>query len=200
MHGVCDRYSTFQPLPLCSVRRGPDSVCDKLTRQGTMGPSIPVRAARLSTLSLLLEDAQYLLSGRACHPHACGACPSASCAGKAALSALRVHCIDAAADQLPLPLQISTTRWKSAPSSLQSVLSWDLMVLLHKSLCTYHSAICVAGKAAGPGTHGGQQTLKNMTGSLFESNNHLSQHNIVKLLKSTVKILSQIYIKHVLLQ
>jgi hypothetical protein len=58
----------------------------------------------------------------------------------------------------------------------------------------------VAGKAAGPGTHGGQQTLKNMTGSLFESNNHLSQHNIVKLLKSTVKILSQIYIKHVLLQ
>ena len=54
----------------------------------------------------------------------------------------------------------------------------DLMVLLHKSLCTYHSAICVAGKAAGPGTHGGQQTLKNMTESLFESNNHLSQHNI----------------------
>ena len=176
LHGVCDRYSTFQPL-------------HKLTRQGTMQtsarPVFPRSWARLSPsaqpvypLSLLLEDAQYLLSGRACHPHACGACPSASCAGKAALSALRVHCIDAAADQLPLPLQSSTTRWKSAPSSLQSVLSWDLMVLLHKSLCTYHSAICVAGKAAGPGTHGGQQTLKNMTGSLFESNNHLSQHNI----------------------
>ena len=30
-------------------------------------------------------------------------------------------------------------------------------LLLHKSLCTYHSAICVARKAAGYGTHGGQE-------------------------------------------
>ena len=59
LHGVCDRYSTFQPL-------------HKLTRQGTMQtsarPVFPRSWARLSPsaqpvypLSLLLEDAQYLL-------------------------------------------------------------------------------------------------------------------------------------------
>ena len=154
----------------CRHPRGPSFPDPGPVYPRPRNPSIPYRYS--------WKTRSICSSGRACHPHACGACPSACCAGKAALSALRVHCIDAAADQLPLPLQFSTTRWKSAPSSLQSVLSWDLMVLLHKSLCTYHSAICVAGKAAGPGTHGGQQTLKNMTGSLFESNNHLSQHNI----------------------
>ena len=74
MHGVCGRYSTLQPLPLCSVRHCPDSVFDKLTRQGMMQtsarPVYPRSWARLSPpasaqpvypLSLLLEAAQYLL-------------------------------------------------------------------------------------------------------------------------------------------
>ena len=61
----------------------------------------------------------------------------------------------------------------------------DLMVLLHKSICTYHSAIWATGKVAGQpiSRQGGQpisrQTLLPYTkGSLFESKNHLSQHNI----------------------
>ena len=59
-------------FPLCSVRRCPDSICDKLTRQGTMQtsarPVYPRSWARLSPSaqpvypqSLLLEAAQYLL-------------------------------------------------------------------------------------------------------------------------------------------
>ena len=113
-----------------------------------------------------------------------------------------------------MPIRLSTTRRKSAPS--------NLMVLLHTSLCTYHSAIGAPGNlmAAGQptsrqgglqeaGTHGGQQTLKNMTGSLFKSKIHLHNTNWTRIitvtlingyfttsLLSPLKKWSQIYVEH----
>ena len=139
-------------LGRCRHPRGPSIPDPGPVYPRPRSPSIPNRYSwkQRSTYS----------SCRACHPHACGACPSASYTGKpaprhacrrtpllrvsradaSAVAALphacsgcacllwcptssdsariswapllRVHCIDAAADQLPLPLQFSTTRWK----------------------------------------------------------------------------------------
>ena len=148
------------PSAGCARKAAPRSAC---SRTPLLSVTRAYAAAICGAASCLLRLCVSACCARQAAPlHACREAPH-----------VRVHCIEAAADQLPLPLQLL-----QLASSLQSVLSWDLVVLLHKSLCTYHSAICVAGKAAGPGTHGCQQTLKNMTGSLFESNNHLSQHNI----------------------
>ena len=65
-----------------------------------------------------------------------------------ALTLLRINChchfssLQFTGGSTAIALQLSTTRWNFLPSSLQSALSRtrNLTVLLHKSLCTHHSA------------------------------------------------------------
>ena len=77
MHDVCDRDSTFQPIPFAQrrrLRRCPDSVCDTLAGQGTVQMQPSARPDYHHTC----KPRSNFSSARAYHPHGCSACPSAA--------------------------------------------------------------------------------------------------------------------------
>ena len=63
--------SSFPLARRRQLRRSTDSVCDKLTRQGT----VQMQPSALPVDHYSWKPRSICSSGRACHPHACCACP-----------------------------------------------------------------------------------------------------------------------------